>query len=59
MASAGIISFKLIINLRRRIQFLLQTVCPHQGRRTVHLIEIKYLLRDIDITVIIVQFLGY
>ena len=57
MAAARIVSLKLIIDLRRRIQLLFQTVRPHERRRTVHLIEIQNFLRNVDIGICIVQFL--
>ena len=59
MTAAGIISFKFIINLRRCFKLLLQAVCPNKGRRTVHLIEIYNLLGNINIAVVVIQFLLY
>ena len=57
MASACIISLEFIIDLRRSLEFLLQAVGAHQRRGTVHLIEVKDLLRDFNIGVVVVQFL--
>ena len=59
MAAAGVVSFKLVINFRRRLQLFFQTICPYQRGRTVHLIELPDLLRDIDVGIRIVQLLLY
>ena len=57
MAAACIVSLKLIINLRGCSQRLLQTVRTHQWRRTIHLVKIKNLCRDVNVRSIIVQLL--
>ncbi len=57
MAAAGIITFKLVVNFRRRLQFFLQAISPHQGRGTVHFIKVLYLLRNRNICRGIIQFL--
>ena len=57
MAAAGVVALKLVINLRRRIQFFFQTVSADQRRRTVHFIETADLLRNFEKSCIVVQFL--
>ena len=57
MASTGIISLELVVNLRRSLQLLLQAVCPDKWSRTVHLIKIPYFLRNLNMTVVIIKFL--
>ena len=57
MAAAGVITFKFIIDLRGSLQFFFQAICTHQGCRSVHFIKIQNFLRDIDICVIVIQFL--
>ena len=57
MASAGVVSLKLIINLCRSAQFLFQAVSSYQRRRTVHFVKIAYILWNFDISRMIVKFL--
>ena len=57
MTSGSIVALELIIYLRRGAERLLQEIRPHQRRRTIHLVEIQNLLRDIEIRCVIVQFL--
>ena len=57
MGTGSIVAFKFIIDFGRCLQFLLQAVCPDQGRRTVHLIEIPDLFRDRDQGMFIIQLL--
>ena len=57
MAAGGVVALKLIVDVGRGVQLLLQTVGAHQRGRTVHLVEIPYLLRDRDIRGGIVQLL--
>ena len=57
MASAGVVSLKFIVDLRRGLKLLLQAVGPHQGGRPVHFIEIADILRNGDISGGVVQFL--
>ncbi len=57
MASAGIISFKLIINLCRRLQLFLQTVRTYKRRRAVHLIKFPDILGNLKVSRSIVQLL--
>ena len=49
MTSAGVVSLKFIIYLCRSLQFFFQAVCSYKRSRSVHLIEILYLLRDINV----------
>ena len=59
MTSAGVVSLKFIIYLCRSLQFFFQAVCSYKRSRSVHLIEILYLLRDIKVGGSVVQFLFY
>ena len=55
--AGGVVALKFIVNFRRCLQLFFQTVCPHQRRRTVHLVKIADLLRDGDLPVVVIQLL--
>ena len=57
MAAGGVVALELIVDVGGGVQLLLQTVGANQRGRTVHLVEIPYLLGDGDIRGGIVQFL--
>ena len=48
MASAGVISFELVVDLSRCSELLLKAVSTYKGRRSVHLVEIPDLIGNID-----------
>ena len=55
--AGGVIALELVINLRRGLELFLQAVGAHQRRRPVHFVEIADLLRNGDLTGVIVQLL--
>ena len=57
VTAAGIVALKLVADLRRCAQLLLQAVCPYQGGGTVHLVKVPDLLGNLEIGGGIVQFL--
>ena len=59
MAAAGVVAFKLIVNLCRCTECLFQTIRSYQRRRTVHFIEVTDFLRNRNISGVIIQFLRY
>ena len=59
MAAAGVVSFKLVVNLRRGLELFFQAIRPDQRRGTIHLIKIPDLLRNLDISVFVIQFLPH
>ena len=59
MAAGGVVALKFIVNVGRGPELLLQTVSTHQRRRTVHLVKIADLLRDLNICRRLVQLLTH
>ena len=59
MAAGGVVAFELVVDFRRGAESLLKEICPHQWRRTVHLVEGEHLVRDVYPLGVIVQFLLY
>ena len=57
MASRGVVSLELVVYLRRCAQCLFKAVSPYQRRRSVHLVKIKYLLRDINVRSLVIKLL--
>ena len=57
MASTGVVSFELIVDLCRGSQLLLKAVCPNQRGRAVHLVEVPDFLWNLDIWSGVVQLL--
>ncbi len=57
MAAAGVVALELVIDLRRRLKLLLQTVGADQRRRTVHLVKAANLLRDLKKRRAVIQLL--
>ena len=58
MASTGVVSLKFVINLCRRLQLFFQTVCTNQRRGTVHFIETTDFLRNINVSIYVIQLLS-
>ena len=59
MAAGSIVAFKLIVNVCRRVQRLLQKFGVNERRRTVHLVEIVDFVRNFKLSGCVVQFLFY
>ena len=57
MGTGGVVPLKLVVNLGRGLELLLQAVGPDQGGGAVHLIEIPDLLGDGDVGGVVVQLL--
>ena len=57
MAARGVVALELVVYLRRCAQCLFKAVSPYQRRRSVHLVEIPDLIGNVDVRVLIVQFL--
>ncbi len=57
MGTAGVITFELIVDLRRSSELLLKEVSTYQRRRTIHLIELQDLFRDREISRIVIELL--
>ena len=55
--AGGVVALKLVVDLRRGLQLLFQTVGAHKRRRAVHLIKVADLVRDGDLTVVVVELL--
>ncbi len=58
MASAGVVSFELIINVRRGLEFFFQVVGSHQGSGTIHRIEILDIRGNFKIGGVVIQLLA-
>jgi hypothetical protein len=54
----GVVALKFVVDLGRGLELFLQAVSPHQGRGTVHLVEIPDLGGDGDEAVVVVQLLA-
>ena len=57
VAAAGVIALELVVDPRRRLKLLFQAVGADQRRRTVHLVKIMNLLRDLKERRIVIQLL--
>ena len=57
MAAAGVVALELIVDLRGCAERLFKAVCSYKRSGTVHLVEVLYLLRDVDIRSLIVKLL--
>ena len=57
MASGSVVALEFIVDLCWSIKDLFKAVCPYQRRRTVHFIEIQYLLWYVYICVFVVKLL--
>ena len=57
MGSAGVVTFELVVDLRRSAELLLKEVSTYQRRRTIHLIELQDLFRDREIRRIVIELL--
>ena len=57
VAAAGVVAFKLVVDLCRGTQLLLEAVGPDQGRGPVHLVEVEDLPGDRVLAGVVVQFL--
>ena len=58
VAAARVVALELVVDVRGGLQLLFEAVRADERRGTVHLVEILDLLRDRDIGVLVVQFLG-
>ena len=59
MAAVCVVALKFVIYFCRGLKLFLKTIYAHERRRAVHFVKIKYLLRDIKICSIVIQFLFY
>ena len=59
VAAGGVVALELVVDVRRGTQLILQAVGTHQGRGTVHFIEIPHVLGDGDIRSMVVHLLLY
>ena len=57
VAAAGVVAFIFVVDLRRCAELFFQTVSADERGGPVHLVEITDLLRDLDVAVIVVEFL--
>ena len=55
--AGGVVALELVVDFRRGLQLLFQTVGAHERRRAVHLVKIADLVRDGDVGRGVVQFL--
>ena len=58
VGAGGVVAFELVVDLRRGLELFFQAVGADEGRRAIHLVEVADLVRDRDVPVLIVQFLG-
>lgn len=57
MTAGGIVSLKFVIDLRRGLERLFQTVSPYQRRRAVHFVEVLDFPGNRDEAVVVIEFL--
>ena len=57
MAARGVVALKLVVDLSRGVQRLLQIVRAAQRRRTVQLIHIEHRLGNINVAGVVVELL--
>ena len=57
VAAAGVVALKLVVDVRRGAELLLQTVRAHQRRGAVHLVKVADLVRDRDVSGVVVKLL--
>ena len=55
--AGGVVALELVVDFRRGLQLLFQTVGAHERRRAVHLIKVTDLVRDGDLAVVVVKLL--
>ena len=58
VAAARVVALELVVDVRGGPELLFEAVRADERRGAVHLVEILNLLRDRDISVLVVQFLG-
>ena len=58
MGAGGVVALKLVVDLSRGVQRLLQIVRAAQRRRTVQLIHIEHRLGNINVAGVVVQLLA-
>ena len=59
MAAGGVVALELVVDLSRCAQLLFEVVSTDEGRWTEHLVEVLYLLWDVDIRCSLVKLLLY
>ena len=57
VGAGGVVAFKLVVDLGRGLELLLQAVGADQGGGTVHFVEVQYLLGNGNVRCVVVQFL--
>ena len=57
MASARVVAFEFVVDLRGCTKRFFEAVCANERRGTIHLVEVLYLLRDIKERSVVVKFL--
>ena len=58
VGAGGVVSLKLVVDVRRGLELFLQAVGPDQGRGAVHLVKVPNLLGDGDFRRVVVQLLA-
>ena len=57
--TGGVVTFEFVVDLRRGLQSFLKEVRSHEGRRTVHFVEVQDFFRDRNILSVVIQLLFY
>ena len=59
MGAGGVVTFKLVVNLRGGTQGPFQVVGSAQGAGTVHLVHLLHAFRDVEVRGVVIEFLTY
>ena len=57
VAARGVVALKFVVDFGRSAEGVLKKIGTHQRRRAIHLVELIYLIRDVNPLGVVVEFL--